>query len=341
VERSRYLTHAAGVLAILASHLIGGEPSVDWANGPPGVAPYDLYDPTMPSDLDRCNVSTWHARPPRVQFTLDLLVLDRTGTDSEPLLIDTQTGAVLLNTDGVLDDAEAGLRAGITILGDDGYDLEFSYLGLDTLENVVTRTSPNPIAFAFFGGLPSNPQQSYAVDYRSDLGSGEINVRRRLGPQVTWLAGFRFLELRENFDILSGANRGFFSNTDNDLYGLQLGGDVHLFRVRRSLLFSTVKAGVYYNNADVTATAASPGGAQLSFIDDEDTAAFVGDLAVGMLIPMGPSADLRIGYQGLFLDGVGLAPDQLDNFSLFTSSGTLDEASIYYHGGFVGVDVFW
>ncbi len=101
-----------------------------------------------------------------------------------------------------------------------------------------------------------------------------------------------------------------------------------------------MKAGVYYNNADVAATADGPRG-PISFIDDEDTAAFVGDVAVGMLVPMGPSADLRLGYQGLFLDGVGLAPDQSDNFSLFTSSGSLDEASVYYHGGFIGVDLFW
>jgi hypothetical protein len=339
VERSRYLTHAAGILVVLASRLVAGEPPGDPAKSPSAITPYDLYDPTMPGDLDRCNVSTWHARPPRIQFTLDLLVMDRTGADSTPFLIDTQTGGVLLSTGELNDDAEPGLRAGVTIMGQDGYDVEFSYLGLDTFEDVATRTSDNPIAFAFFGGLPANPQQSYSVDYRSDLSSGEINLRRRVGPQVTWLAGFRFLELRESFHVLS-SNGGFFSNTDNDLYGFQLGGEVHLFRVRRSLLFSTVKAGVYYNNADVTATASSAGGT-ISFIDDEDTAAFVGDLAVGMLIPMGPSADLRIGYQGLFLDGVGLAPDQSNSYSLFTSSGTLDESTIYYHGGFVGVDVFW
>jgi hypothetical protein len=375
VKRSRYFVHAAGVFTILVLQLSAGEPTVvngepaaipaqgsvvtgeprtvngqrtmpssspvsGWTGSPSTIAPYDLYDPTMPSDLTRSNVSTWRSRPPRLQFTLDLLVLDRTGQDSDPLLFDTQTGAVLLNTGDVLDDPEAGLRAGVILMDDSSYDIEFGFLGLDTFENVVTRTSPNPIGFAFFGGLPANPQQSYSVSYESDLASGEINLRRRLGPQVTWLAGFRFLELREQFDILNG-QRGFFSETDNDLYGFQLGGEAQLFRLRRSLLFTTVKAGVYYNNADVTAAAASGSGAVLRFIDDEDTAAFVGDFAVGMLIPMGPSADLRIGYQGLFLDGVGLAPDQLDDFSLFTASGTLDESSIYYHGGFIGVDLFW
>jgi hypothetical protein len=228
---------------------------------------------------------------------------------------------------------------GLMLLDDGGNDVEFSYLGLDTFGGSVTRSSSNPIIFPFFGGVPANPERSYSVDYRSEINSGEINIRRRFGSQVSWLAGLRFVELRERFDITSGAG-GFFSSTDNDLYGFQLGGDVQLFRVRRSLAFSTLKAGVFYNNADVAATADSPRGL-ISFIDDEDVAAFLGDIAVGMLIPMGPSADLRLGYQGLFLDGVGLAPEQSSSYSLFTSSGSLDQSSVFYHGGFIGVDLFW
>jgi hypothetical protein len=227
----------------------------------------------------------------------------------------------------------------VILLDDCGHDVEFSYLGLDTFEHSVTRSINDPIVFAFFGGVPANPRQSYTAEYRSEINSGELNIRGRIAPQVSWLAGFRFIELRERFNITSSQG-GFFSNTDNDLYGFQLGGDVQLFRVRRSLVFSTLKAGIYYDNADVAASADSPGGL-VGFIDDEDVAAFVGDVALGMLIPMGPSADLRLGYQGLFLDGVGLAPDQSDNFSLFTSSGSLDQSSLFYHGGFIGVDLFW
>ncbi len=89
------------------------------------------------------------------------------------------------------------------------------------------------------------------------------------------------------------------------------------------MVFATIKSGVYYNNADVSAEAAV-GNAPIAFIDDEDEVAFVGDVAFGMLIPMGSHADLRIGYQGLYLDGVGLAPDQSDNYDLFTSSGSMD-----------------
>lgn len=111
--------------------------------------------------------------------------------------------------------------------------------------------------------------------------------------------------------------------------------------IRRCQLFGTLKSGVYYNNADVMAWASSSRGQLLQFIDGEDVAAFCGDVAFGLLIPMGPRADLRIGYQGIYLDGVGLAPDQSDDYSIFTGSGSLDQSTLFYHGGFLGVDVFF
>jgi hypothetical protein len=79
----------------------------------------------------------------------------------------------------------------------------------------------------------------------------------------------------------------------------------------------------------------------LQLMDGEDEVAFVGDVAFGLLIPMGPRADLRIGYQGIFLDGVGLAPNQSANYDIFTRSGSLDTSTLFYHGGFLGIDVFF
>jgi hypothetical protein len=276
---------------------------------------------------------------PDVRFTLDLLVLDRSDTDSGPLLTDSVTTQSLLNIEDLGGPAEPGVRMGLIFLDGDGYDVEFGYLGMDRFGKPQSRSSDNPIVFPFFGGIPANPQTSYTAHYFSELNSGEVNLRRSLGSRVKLLAGFRFWELNERFNVTSTAG-SFSSSTDNDLYGFQVGGDVHLAQIRRSTLFTTLKAGVYYNNADVAARAQSNGGL-IEFIDDEDEVAFVGDVAVGLLIPMGPSADFRIGYQGLFFDGVGLAPDQSNDYSLFTSSGTLDTSTVLYHGGFLGVDFYW
>ena len=282
----------------------------------------------------------WNEGTPQVQFTLDLLILDRSDADSGPFLIDAQTFQPLSDNGDLVREAEPGVRMGMILFSDDcGRDVEFSYLQTDRYGHDQTITSPNPIIFPFFNGLPANPSTSNRVDLESGLKSFEVNLRQRYGSRMTLLAGLRYWELSEYFNITDG-NGGFFSATDNDLYGFQIGADVQWLRVRRSVLFTTVKGGVYYNNADVQGRA-SVGAQPLEFIDDEDEVAFAGELAAGLLIPMGPQADLRIGYQGILLDGVGLAPDQLDNYNIFTGSGSLDSATVVYHGGFLGIDLFF
>lgn len=315
----------------------------------PIIAPTVAWDQAMPSvaqsavaQAGSCggSVSIMHyGREPQIQFTLDLLVLDRDDADSGPLLFDSATLQPLLNTEDLTGPAQPGVRIGLIFLDHDGYDVEFGYLGMDRFGEPQTRSSDNTITFPFFGGIPANPQTSYTARYFSELNSGEVNIRRSWGSRIKLLAGFRFWELNERFNVTSTTGQ-FSSSIDNDLYGFQIGGDIHLATIRRSTLFTTVKAGAYYNNADVDAEALN-GNVPIQFIDDEDDVAFVGDVAIGLLIPMGPSADFRIGYQGLFFDGVGLAPDQSNDYSLFTGSGTLDQTTLFYHGGFLGIDLFF
>lgn len=298
--------------------------------------------PCTSCNLDTFSTSTYSARPAKIQFTLDVLVMTRDDAEDNPLLFDALTAEPLLRPDQLTSGAEPGIRVGVIFFDEQGgRDLEFSYLGIDRFGEPKSRQSNNGIIFPFFSGVPAVPQNQYTVAYFSELDSGEVNVRQRLGERVSVLAGLRLLELNERFNVESGGG-AFRSDIDNDLYGFQLGGDIHLANVRRSLVFATAKAGVYYNNADISATATNPAtGGIIQFIDDEDEVAFVGDLTVGILVPMGPQADLRIGYEGLFLDGVGIAPDQSDNFSIFTGAGTIDQTTLIYHGGFIGFDLFW
>lgn len=275
----------------------------------------------------------------KLQFYLDLLILSREDADDTDLLFDSVTGDTLLTVGDLTSGAHTGLRIGAIFYDEGGRDLEFSVIAMDEFGEPVTRQNENPMIFPFFGGIPANPQTTYTFEYVSTFSSGEVNLRQRFGSRVTWLMGLRYAELNERFNVRSG-NGIFASDTDNDLYGLQFGGEVCLGTIRRSILFASLKGGAYYNNADVRAEAVS-GQTTVNFIDDEDEFAFLGDVSIGLLVPMGPQADLRIGYQGLFLDGVGLAPDQNDNFSLFTRSGTLDTSTVTYHGGFIGFDIFW
>ncbi len=277
---------------------------------------------------------------PKMQFTLDGVLMGRTNVDGRDLIFNFNNGDVLLRTDDLLSEAEMGARIGLIIYGNEDRGLEFAYFGLDELGNSINVSADAPLIFPFFGGVPANPRNEYDVMYKSTLNSGELNLRHRSYSRVNLLAGLRILDLNERFTIRDNTG-GWFSGTDNDLFGFQLGGDAYLLNVRRSIIFSTIKAGVYYNQADVKARAASVVGNPLRIRVREENSAFVGDLALGMLIPMGPAADLRIAYQGLYMDGVGLAPDQADNYSLFDGIGTFDTSTIFYHGGFIGFDLFW
>ncbi|MCA9150067.1 MAG: hypothetical protein KDA92_12230 [Planctomycetales bacterium] len=284
----------------------------------------------------------WNEGSPSVQFTLDLLVLDRSDVDSSPLLFDTVTAQPLFNTGDLIREAEPGVRMGMIIFDDQcGRDFELSFMQTNRFGHGQTVTSANPITFPFFGGAPANPASSYTLELESGLKSFEMNIRQRYGSRVSLIAGLRYWELSEYFNVHdTGGGTGFFSTADNDLYGFQIGADVQWLRIRRSVLFTTIKGGVYYNNADVQARAAA-GALPLEFIDDEDEVAFAGELTAGLLIPMGPQADFRIGYQGYLLDGVGCAPNQSRTYDIFTGSGTLDKSTVYYHGGFIGIDLFF
>ena len=50
----------------------------------------------------------------------------------------------------------------------------------------------------------------------------------------------------------------------------------------------------------------------------------------------------RVGYQLLWLEGVALATDQLDNSNPSIPIATLDNGGgVFYHGGFAGTEFLW
>jgi hypothetical protein len=277
----------------------------------------------------------------RITAYVDVLILGRDDSIDGPYLVDAITFEPLLFLEDLIDEGEPGARYGILAHGDNGASLEFNGFGMDDFGARITRQSPNGITFPFFGGSPASPQTEYRVNYRSILQGVELNHRRCFTDRFTGLLGFRFVELREVFDIRSSLG-AFSSSTDNDLYGLQLGGDIRLYDFQYSSIVATLKGGVFYDNADVFANALNPAtGDELTFVDDEDEVSFIGEAMLGALVAMGPQANLRTGYQMLYLNNVGLAPDQVFSYSLFNGQGTLETTNVWYHGAYIGVELFW
>ena len=278
---------------------------------------------------------------PKLVVSFDFLILDRHDSISGPYFFDNVTFQPLLNIDQLTGDAEPGVRVGFTAIEDDCHATELVFFGVDQYGGRQTANSPNAIFFPFFGGTAANPLTQYDLKYTSEFHGVELNRRRVLSDRITGLYGIRFIELREEFTV-NGAGGRFFSLTDNDLYGFQLGGEIRLFDWGRTRFVSTVKGGVYYDNADITAEAINPAtNGLLKFVDDEDEIAFVGELMIGALVPMGPQANLRFGYQMFYLDGIGLGPNQSATYSLFSGQGSMDQTDIWYHGAYFGLELFW
>jgi len=183
--------------------------------------------------------------------------------------------------------------------------------------------------------------------YSSTLHSTEINLRMPGSERATWLAGFRWFELSErlnyDIDLLSLINNDFNWNTNNHLYGGQLGVDLQLWDLRSPLSINAVlKAGVYGNDADnhfqyrVNDFSVLQGGA------DQGSVAFVGDIAINATYQLTRHLALMGGYQLLWINATALASDQAAltlqklDLDVITTQGDL-----FYHGAQTGVVVTW
>ena len=178
-------------------------------------------------------------------------------------------------------------------------------------------------------------------------GCGEVRCR-----SFEWFAGFRYLNLGEELNIASPESccsrveEGAYNiRTANHLYGAQLGA-----RLRRSRgLFgweATGKAGIFGNDAQAEAI-----GDRLSRLpvagrtvsSREGGVAFVGEINLSALCRLTDVWNLRAGYSAIWIEGLALAPDQLDfNFAASPSGNQLHNGGgMFLHGVNVGLEARW
>ncbi|MFC1757501.1 hypothetical protein ACFL2H_01875 [Planctomycetota bacterium] len=296
-------------------------------------------------------VSAANATSPRPRFSIatDVLFLARVDDLAGDFFFDANsfnffdpaTYQPLGGLDNVSDEMKPGFRTSIIDHHDDGSATELSFFQMEKFGDPYTVSSSQPITFVFHFTVPASPANRYDLDYSSRFRGIELNHKKELGSRFTGIAGIRYVQLSESFNINSDGG-SFTSKIDNELYGLQLGGDLELFHLGRVEFGATVKGGAYLNHGHITASNVRSSSGQFArYVDNEDELAVVGETMVGAFVPMGPVANLRIGYQMFYLDGVGIAPNQSATYSLFAQRGTMDAGDVWYHGGYVGLEIFW
>lgn len=285
--------------------------------------------------------------------SIDMMMLVRDDPNDLTLVQDTDTRQELLNAGDKSFGGELGprFRIGGRLPGE--WRFEFSIFGVDGWR---TRAAlPGPQWLRLPGPDAGDPfvlATSPLIDYRSTLGSQELNFGRDVGQRLTVLAGFRSIQLEEWFSTSSFLTRVYEVSTDNRLYGFQLGADYQLVRNRRMEVGMFVRGGVFNNDAvaetlDPTGLfAATPQNASLRAVDQG--AAFAGEAGLVASLRLWEFVYLRGGYQVLHLESVALAPDQLPlnafampNDPLTASSGIDSGEGVFYHGATAGLEVRW
>jgi hypothetical protein len=147
------------------------------------------------------------------------------------------------------------------------------------------------------------------------------------------LMGFRFLELHE--DLASAIDGVQFAdaNTDNHMYGGQIGANFALIDTCRFGLEGVVKAGVFGNYADLTIGDSNHGNFNSAIIH---TSVF-GEIGLTGIYQITNHLAARGGYQAMWLDGVALAGDQYNSVTL-TDTTPYMGGTLFYHGASAGLE---
>jgi hypothetical protein len=304
---------------------------------------------------------------PRWTASADVLILDRVGSFNQTLVETVSrivpykdlpyfTGVEQLNANDLQQGFAAGPRLNLTRRGQNGYDLELSYFQLDGwhAHRGVGPTPDHWLVMRAPGGFLQTQDhkdtQLMVWDYASQLYNAELNVRWHPCDRITVLAGFRWANLSEDLlGTLPPNRREFFwdTKTTNNLYGFQIGADGRLFDRGRFCIDVLGKAGLFDNIIDESADVSID-----RFMHRESAltnrAAFLGQLGVQCRYQFTPRLLGRIGYEALWLQGVALAPGQIQQtYSYITNdhrttyveaSGINSLSGVFYHGATAGLE---
>ena len=222
---------------------------------------------------------------------------------------------------------------------------ELRYFGV--LNSTATRDYGDPGNFDInpFGFNTSNQLDA---QYQTTLNSTELNWLHHVSQRVTWIAGFRWVELNDHLTYTVGFPSptviDLNYNMHNHLYGAQTGADVSLWNHGGPLTMNGVlKAGIYGNSADSDIYSINNSGDVLTDGEASSSqAAFLGEVNLTATYQVTKHFALRGGYQLVWLDGLALASNTALLGVQETSNDVIDtDGSLFYNGAMMGGEFTW
>ncbi|MFA6075611.1 MAG: hypothetical protein WCV63_05805 [Negativicutes bacterium] len=240
----------------------------------------------------------------------------------------------------------AGPKICLTYQLDPRFGVECEYFNIaNQSASVTVGPNGNWLVMKSPGGFWQTqdfPYQGLTWGNTTNLYNAEINGRMNISDRLTLFAGFRWLQLNDNLqgtmtpadqhdpvwknnlDVLDpnvsqiplGENPPdnyppfWNTNTTNNLYGLQIGVDGKILKLGNFSLDGVLKTGIFDNYA----TQSTGVSIKKTVYPSEATTnqfAFVCEVGLTIKYQVGYGVELKAGYEVLWLDGIALAPGQI------------------------------
>ncbi len=284
---------------------------------------------------------------------VEALAFNRDAGSDRVLVRNTDTLAPVFNSNDFSFDFTSGARAHINLMGPSGIQYQAVYMKLATLIADADVNGDNNLQIPF-------PLAGFTVDffgademlfhYTSQIQGGEVNVIYPFG-NFQLLAGYRYLEIDEglrltSIDVVDAGTSDFSVNAFNQMHGGQIGilGQWELFGL---INFDfDAKFGILGDIVHTRQTINDFNNSVVLFqgAGHESSVAYVTEIGLVGVVPLGPSFNVRCGYNAFFIDRVALAPDQFDfleNPTVPFGSQVNQKGDIIVQGVVLGIDARW
>ncbi len=284
-------------------------------------------------------------------------------------------GTEAFNSNQLQQGFSAGPKVSLTYHDDSGYGVELSYFNFfgRTATKAIGPDSPADWlvmrAPGIFWQTQDFPYQAMAWSAATNLYNVEANGRLDLSNRVTMLAGFRWLQLNDNlqgaltppdqtaptwktvcsgcniFQITPGGTAGNYppfwnTSTTNNLYGVQIGVNGKILELGRFSLEGLMKFGLFDDHAGQS-TGVSLQKVVYPSQATTNRVAFVSEAGLQLKYQLGKGLALKAGYEALWLDGVALAPGQIQKtytLSTVRALGVNCGSSVLFQGATFGLE---
>lgn len=258
---------------------------------------------------------------------------------------------------------EPGYRASIAYSPENRNTFEATYLWVEEWEDKKDRHRNGTLFFPFetdqddeIASLANNTDYTNAdkafAKYVSNFWTAELNYWRHFSPRnanyfsLAGLIGLRYFHINEEFRLIyvNGTDRSHYRiDTKNRVNTFQLGLDLQIQPTKRMSWDIFAKVGAFANWAKI-----------LAFLGDQNDTVKLRHYTKdkwkpGIMTDVGAQLGYQIfhffeihgGYELIFLNGVALAPGQIDDHDPFVSEQHKKYSArnhLMVHGFYVGID---